>query len=99
MGIFNYFLIGLIFSLTVDFLLSLKVFKKHPRIKNIKWGWNERLLATFVLDYLSDKYADHPAFEEVPEWGWGARIMFILFWPLGVGLFLYTFIKTYFFKK
>ena len=63
MGIFNYFLIGLIFSLTVDFLLSLKVFKKHPRIKNIKWGWNERLLATFV-------------------------------WPIGILIFLISFIKT-----
>jgi len=32
----------------------------------------------------------------VPDWNWGARIMFILFWPLGTALFIYTFIKEYF---
>ena len=51
---------------------------------------------TFLLDYLSDKYADHPSFQNVPEWGWGARIMLVLFWPLGAALFIYTFIKEYF---
>ena len=56
-------------------------------------------IITFLLDYVSDKYKNHPSWVNVPEWDWGSRIMFILFWPLGVGLFLYTFIKTYFFKK
>ena len=51
---------------------------------------------TFVLDYLSDKFADHPSFKDVPEWGWGARIILILFWPLGTALFIYTFIKERF---
>ena len=51
---------------------------------------------TFLLDFASDKYADHDAFENVPDWNWGARIMFILFWPLGTTLFIYTFIKEYF---
>ena len=51
---------------------------------------------TFLLDFISDKYADHDAFENVPDWNWGARIMFILFWPLGTALFIYTFIKEYF---
>ena len=53
---------------------------------------------TFVLDYFSDKYADHPAFEEVPEGGGGARIMFILFWPLGAIIFVYAFLGSYFKK-
>ena len=51
---------------------------------------------TFLLDYISDKYADHPAFKDVPDWGWGARIMFILFWPLGAAIFIYNFLKSYF---
>ena len=51
---------------------------------------------TFLLDYISNKYVDHPAFKDVPEWDWGARIMFVLFWPLGAIVFIYTFLKTYF---
>jgi len=51
---------------------------------------------SFILDYLSDKYADHQSFQNVPEWGWGARIMFILFWPLGATIFIYIFLKEYF---
>jgi len=51
---------------------------------------------TFILDYLSDKFADHPSFKDVPEWGWGARIMLILFWPLGTAIFIYVFLKEYF---
>ena len=51
---------------------------------------------TFLLDYMSEKYKHHPAWVNVPEWGWSARIMFALFWPIGVILFIYTFIKSYF---
>ena len=51
---------------------------------------------TFLLDYVSDKYANHPAFKDVPVWGWGARIMFILFWPIGAIIFTYAFLKSYF---
>ena len=54
---------------------------------------------TFLLDYMAYKFKDHPAWKNVPEWGWGARVMFALFWPLGATLFIYTFIKNYFFKK
>ena len=51
---------------------------------------------TFLLDYISDNYADHPTFKAVPDWGWGARIMLILFWPLGAAIFIYFFLKSYF---
>ena len=54
---------------------------------------------TFLLDYISEKYKNHQAFQEIPEWNWGARIMFALFWPLGTTLFLYIFIREYFFNK
>ena len=54
---------------------------------------------TFLLDYMSDRYKNHPGWEDVPSWNWGARTMFILFWPLGTALFIYTFIKIYFFNK
>ena len=51
---------------------------------------------TFLLDYLSDKYKNHPAFQGVPEWTWGARMALVLFWPLGITIFIYTFLKSYF---
>ena len=51
---------------------------------------------TFLLDYISDKYADDQAVKDVPDWGWGARMMLILFWPLGIIVFVYTFLKSYF---
>ena len=51
---------------------------------------------TFLLDYISDKYADNPAFKNVPDWDWGARIALILFWPFGVAIFIYFFLKSYF---
>ena len=51
---------------------------------------------TFLLDYISDKYADHPAFKDVPDWGWGARIALILFWPIGATIFTYVFLREYF---
>ena len=50
---------------------------------------------TFLLDYLSDKFKNHPASQGVPEWTWGARIALTLFWPLGVIIFIYTFLKSY----
>tara|TARA_A100001515_G_scaffold118929_1_gene101402 strand:- start:426 stop:626 length:201 start_codon:yes stop_codon:yes gene_type:complete len=51
---------------------------------------------TFLLDYISEKYKNHQAFKDVPEWDWGARIMFALFWPLGTIIFIYVFLKEYF---
>ena len=55
-------------------------------------------VCTFMLDYLSHKFKNHPSWEGIPEWGWGARIMFILFWPIGFSIFIYSYIKTYFKK-
>ena len=43
-----------------------------------------------------DKFKNHPAFQDVPEWTWGARIALTLFWPLGIIVFIYTFLKSYF---
>jgi len=51
---------------------------------------------SFILDFISDKYADHPSYQNVPEWSWGARIMLILFWPLGAAMFIYVYLKEYF---
>tara|TARA_R110002051_G_scaffold58174_1_gene107277 strand:+ start:3154 stop:3351 length:198 start_codon:yes stop_codon:yes gene_type:complete len=53
-------------------------------------------ICAFLLDYFSHKYQDHPSWQNVPDWDWGARIMFVLAWPLGVILFIYTFIKERF---
>ena len=51
---------------------------------------------TFTIDYIADKYSDHSAFKDVPDWGWGSRIKLILFWPLGIAVFIYTFLKERF---
>ena len=53
-------------------------------------------VCTFLLDYMSHKFQNHPSWEKVPKWDWGARITFVLFWPVGVVLFIYTFIKERF---
>ena len=51
-------------------------------------------ILTFLLDYLSDILKKDPLFHiKVPSWTWGARIMFALFWPLGISLFVYVYIK------
>ena len=55
-------------------------------------------IITFLLDYVSDKYKNHPSWVNVPEWDWGSRIMFILFWPLGAIIFVYAFLGSYFKK-
>jgi len=51
---------------------------------------------SFILDFISYKYTDHPSFQNVPEWSWGARIMLILFWPLGAAMFIHVYLKEYF---
>ena len=53
-------------------------------------------ILTFLLDYISDKFKNHPSFKDVPEWDWGSRIIFMLFWPLGTFIFIYSFIKERF---
>ena len=53
-------------------------------------------VCTFLLDYMSNKFKNHPSWKDVPEWNWKERITFILFWPLGISLFIYTFIKEKF---
>jgi hypothetical protein len=32
---------------------------------------------SFLIDYFSFKLQNHPAWKNVPEWGWGARIIFV----------------------
>ena len=53
-------------------------------------------ILSFLLDHFTIKYADVLSWKDVPDWGWGSRIMLILFWPLGVIIFIYTFLKSYF---
>jgi hypothetical protein len=51
---------------------------------------------SFLIDYFSFKLQNHPAWKNVPEWGWGARIIFVLIWPIGILIFIYTFTKQFF---
>ena len=53
-------------------------------------------VCAFLLDYLSYKNKNHPSWQNVPGWNWGARIMFVLAWPFGIILFIYTFLKERF---
>ena len=50
----------------------------------------------FLLDYISEKYKDHPSWVNVPEWDWTSRTMFALIWPIRITLFIYTFLKERF---
>ena len=50
---------------------------------------------SFLLDYISEKYKNHQSFQNVPKWGWGARIMFSLVWPIGVIIFIYLLIREF----
>jgi|TARA_Y100000114_G_C11605272_1_gene252443 hypothetical protein len=50
-------------------------------------------ILTFLLDYVSEKFKNHPEWVNVPDWNWGARILFTIAWPLGVIIFIYTLIK------
>jgi len=50
----------------------------------------------FLIDFISDKLKYHTAFEEVPEWGWPERLIFISVWPVGILIFIYFFLKSYF---
>ena len=46
MSILNYFLIGVLFSFVVEFLLDR--WSYHPDLQNKDWGWKERTLAILV---------------------------------------------------
>ena len=43
MTILNYFFIGFAFAFIIDLLLSIEIIKKHPKMKDHTWGWNERI--------------------------------------------------------
>ena len=49
----------------------------------------------FLLDLMTHIFRNHEAWKDVPHWDWKARIAFVLFWPVGISIFLYTFIKSY----
>ena len=51
---------------------------------------------SFLLDYISEKYKNHQSFQNVPEWDWQTRIIFALLWPIGLIIFIYSYIKAYF---
>ena len=40
----NYIFIGFSFTFIVDFILNLESMKKHPKMRNLIWGWNERIV-------------------------------------------------------
>ncbi len=51
---------------------------------------------SFILDYMSHKFKDHPSWKDVPDWSWASRLTFALIWPLGAIVFIYVFIKERF---
>tara|TARA_B100000287_G_scaffold407906_1_gene433757 strand:+ start:501 stop:698 length:198 start_codon:yes stop_codon:yes gene_type:complete len=52
----------------------------------------------FLLDVICLHLKDHKAFKNVPEWGWKERIALILFWPLGIIVFIWGFVNERFGK-
>ena len=48
MSILNYFFIGTAFTFIIDVLLGMKIIKKHPKIKDKSWGWEERITCILV---------------------------------------------------
>ena len=42
--IFNYFFIGFIFIFLIDVLMGSDKIKNHPKMKDHKWGWSERIM-------------------------------------------------------
>ena len=52
---------------------------------------------TFLLDLVLTKLKNHPESIKL-KWGWGERIFAILAWPIGIIIFLFSFIKTRFKK-
>ena len=43
MSLLNYLFIGTAFTFLCDILMGLNKIKNHPKIKDNKWGWNERI--------------------------------------------------------
>ena len=52
-------------------------------------------ILAFLLDYFSFTYEHHISWQIVPNWGWGATIMFSLVWPIGIIIFIHTLIKEF----
>ena len=52
---------------------------------------------TFILDFVLNLeiIKNHPKSVDL-KWGWGERIFSIIAWPIGIILFLLSFIKTRF---
>ena len=50
---------------------------------------------SFLLDYFTTKHQNHISWKEVPDWGLGSRVLFILFWPIGVIFFIISLINQF----
>jgi hypothetical protein len=48
MSIYNYIFIGVGFTFLIDLLLSAENVKKHPLLKYINWGLQERIICSLV---------------------------------------------------
>ena len=58
-------------------------------------GFIFSFIVDFVLNLKSVK--NHPKSVNL-KWEWGQRIFAILVWPIGIAIFLVSFIKTYYKK-
>ena len=63
MNILNYFIIGVLFSFIVEFLLDR--WSYHPTLQDKNWGWSERILAIiawpigitiFVIQFIKERF-------------------------------------------
>ena len=53
------------------------------------------IIFSFIVEHLLDKWSYHPKLQD-KNFGWNERIIAILFWPIGLTVFIVQFIKERF---
>jgi uncharacterized protein YybS (DUF2232 family) len=51
------------------------------------------IIFTFIIDLCLNKYREQHILRYI-DWGWGQRILCIITWPIGLGLFFYYYFKS-----
>ena len=53
----------------------------------------------FIVDYMLNLkvFKNHPQTQNA-KWGWGEMVCAVIAWPIGIIIFVYTFIQQYFKK-
>ena len=52
-------------------------------------------ILSFALDHYTIKYQKEIKLKNIHEWTWPARILFIILWPIGVIMFVFSLINEF----